>query len=759
MRDLIWNALIGLGYGGLYSMLGMSVVAAYQGSGVINFAQGGIGMYAMFNYNQLRSRGQIMLPWVNFLPGRHTPVRISISDGPLGFVPAILATVGVAALLGALVHLLVFRPLRSASPLGKVVASVGLLLYLQAIALLNFGTFGRGLPQLFNGTFSNFLGLGYNLQKQLLYSAVAAAVMAAVLWALFRFTQLGLITRAAAESDRGVVLLGYSPDTIAIASWILSSIAGAAAFFIVGPIAGGLSPVSYDVLIVPALGAALIGLLSNYWLTLAGGLGIGMIETLVGYFTGQHWLPLWLSNGDSISSVVSMLVIAFMLFVRGDSLPTRGAITERRLPTASRPVRVPVWVVVGSAAVLVYGAAFRGAWVVVLTTTMITAVLLLSFVVVSGYVGQVSFAQVSLAGVAGYLMVRLMSNGTTHGLTTYINGPELPVIVAVPLAVLAAVIVGVVVGLPAVRIRGANLAIITLAAAVTIVDLYFDNPSFTGEQGGAAAPIPTPKLFGLNLGVTGGGGLSDNYAFTVFVLVVLVGVAVMVSNLRRSATGRRFLAIRSNERAAAAVGIPVSRTKLLAFAVAAGIAGLGGCLIAFQQQSVFEYSFDPVTGLSLLAFAYLGGISSVNGALLGGFITTGGVFEYFVQSHFPNIVDYWVLFSGLGVILMAIGNPAGLAPEMQRMVRRLVRAVRTWRGPEWARAARRIIPAIAVGGVLGYLAWGRHPHTSAWPVIDGVVTALLLREIALRVWRQTAARQPDNAVRSGLMEQLPRQQV
>ena len=736
MTNLIWAALIGLGFGGLYSMLGMSVVVAYQGSGVINFAQGAIGMYSLFNYTQLRARGEIMLPWVNFLPGRHTPVRLTISDGPLGTVAAVLVTVVVAALLGTLVHLLVFRPLRNASPLGKVVASVGLLLYLQAIALLNFGTYPRGLAQLFHGKFDNFLGLGYNLPRQLLYSAVAAAVMALALWALYRFSRLGLVTRAAAESDRRVVLLGYSPDTIAVAAWIVSAIVGAAAFFIVGPLAGPLSPVSYDVLIVPALGAALVGLLSSYWLTLVGGLAIGMIQTLVGYFGTRHWLPPWLTSGDSLSSVVSLLVIATVLFARGNSLPTRGALTQRRLPKASRPVRVPLWVGVGAAAVLVYGAVLHGPWVVGLTTSMITAVLLLSFVVVTGYIGQISLAQVSLAGVAGYFVARLMSHGGTQGLTAFVSGPGLPMIVAVPIAALLAVVVGAVVGLPAVRIRGVHLAIITLAAAVTIEDLYFANPSFTGEQGGAAVPVPTPELFGLNLGVTSRGGLSDRYAFTVFVLIVLVGVAALVVNLRRSATGRRFLAIRANERAAASIGVDVTRSKLLAFAMAAGIAGLAGCLLGFQQRSVFEFSFDPLVGLSFVAFAYLGGISSVNGALLGGFITTGGVLEYFIQLHFPNIVNYWVLFSGLGLILMAIANPAGVAPALQDWLGRFASAMRTWRWPQWTRASRRLAPAILLGALVGYLAWERRHHVSGWPVVDGIVVALVVRALVLCAWQE-----------------------
>ncbi len=735
MRDLVWAALIGMGFGGLYSMLGMSVVAAYRGSGVINFAQGGMCMYTLFNYDELRARGSFTLPWVNFLPGRHTPVRIAIAGGPLGFVPALFATAGVAALIGLLAHLLVFRPLRSASPLGKIVGSVGLLLYLQAVALLNFGSFGRGIPQQFNGRFNDFLWLGYNLPRQQLYSAVAATVMAAALWSLYRFSRLGLITRASAESDRGAVLLGYSPDMVAAASWVVSAIAGAAAFFVAGPLAGPLSPVSYDVLIVPALGAALVGLLSSYWITLAGGMAIGMTETLVGYFGTEHWLPPWLSGGTALSSIVSMVFIAVVLFARGNSLPTRGAVAERRLPRASRPVRVRLWAVVGSAAVLVYGAVFHGPWVVVLTSSMITAVLLLSFVVLTGYIGQVSLAQLGLAGVSGYLMARLMGNGTTKGLFVYLHGPGLPMIVAVPLAVAAAVVVGIVVGLPAVRIRGVNLAIVTLAAAVTIGDVYFANPVLTSEQGGAATPVPVPELFGLNIGVASHTGLSDNYAFTVLVLVALLGAALLVVNIRRSSTGRRFLAVRANERAAASVGIDVTRSKLTAFALASGIAGLAGCLWAFQWQSVFGSGFDPVVGLSFVAFAYLGGISSVNGALLGGLITTGGLFEYYLQTRFAAVVDYWSLCSGLGLVLMAILNPGGTAPLLHNWLAATNRALRTWRVGEWARAARRVLPIAIAGALLGQLAWGHGRLGSPWPPVDGAALAL-----AARPWLLPAAR-------------------
>jgi branched-chain amino acid transport system permease protein len=734
--NLIFYALIGLGLGGLYAMSGMSLILSYQGAGVVNFAQGAMAMFVVFDFTQLRTAGQIYLPWINFLPDRHTPVLITVTHGPMAFVPAILVCVAMAVFLGLLVHLLVFRPLRYASSLGKVVASVGLLLYLQAVALTNFGQIARQLPTVLPaGAWTNFLGLGHPFPKENLWAGVCAVLMAGGLWALYRFTTLGISTRAAAENEKGSVLLGYSPDRLAAASWVISSLVGAAAGFLVGPIAGSLSPSAYDVFIVPTLGAALVGLLRSFPGALLGGLGLGVIESLCTYLASKPWFPAWLSGSDALASAIPLLVIAIVLFVRGDSLPTRGIVGERRLPPASRPVRVSLWVVVGAVVAIGYGALFNGPWVLALTTTLITSILMLSYVVITGYVGQISLAQLGLAGVAGFFMVKLMS-GNGNG-EFAVHGFGLPMILAVPIAMALAVVVGVVVGLPAVRIRGVQLAIITLAAGVTMVDLYFDSPGLTGVPLGAGAPVPKPEVFGLNLGVAGKSGLSDRLAFTIFVTVLLVVVAVIVSNLRNAATGRRFLAVRANERAAAAVGINVARNKLLAFGVAAAIAGLAGCLFSFQAQNISSANWDPLVGLTFLAFAYLGGISSVNGAIVGGFIATSGVWAYFLQVHFSNLTNYWTLFGGLGLILTAILNPLGIAPGVQLLLRPFFLALRHWRGPEWMRAARRLGPPVVIGAVLGYVFWDRRPTANAWPVVDGVVLALMIRAIALQAWWAT----------------------
>ena len=240
--------------------------------------------------------------------------------------------------------------------------------------------------------------------------------------------------------------------------------------------------------------------------------------------------------------------------------------------------------------------------------------------VLTGYVGQISLAQLALAGTAGFFMARLASNGSSS-----VDGLGLPVLLAVPLAMAAAVVVGLIVGLPALRIRGVQLAVVTIAAAVFLDGVYFTNPSLTGVSLSDGVPVPEPHLFGLDLGVRGSGGLSDAFAFSAFTIVVLTLAAVAVANLRRSSTGRRFLAVRANERAAAAVGIDVARTKLLAFGISAALAGLAGCMMSFQAMSISEANWVVLAGMSVLAFAYLGGISSVNGAIVGGMMSTAAV--------------------------------------------------------------------------------------------------------------------------------------
>lgn len=739
MNDVIFFALIGLATGALYAMLGSGLVCAFKGSGVINFAHGALAMYPAYTLTELQRNGDLYLPWFDVLPtDLNVPVRISLTSGPMPFTPALIVSLGTAALLGALVHFLVFRPLRHAPPLGKVVGSLGILLYLQGVALLNFGPNVRQPPAVLpSEPWPDFMWFDRPFPQVNVWLLGVAVVVGAALWYFYRSTRIGIATRAAAGNEKGAVLLGYSPERLALVNWMLSAVLAGLAGMLVSPVTG-LDPVRFTLFIVPALGAALLGRLTSIPIAVAAGLALGSIQSVVQNWATQDWFPAWARTGASMA--VPLIAIVVVLFARGNTIPIRGSVTERRLARSPQPVRIWQHALVWSAVVLLLSTGvsiggvtlvphLTGTWMLGLTTSMILAIVALSYVVLVGYVGQISLAQLALAGVAAFVTVRLMTDGSQGGL----SGAALPMIVAVPAGVAVAVVIGVLVGLPALRIRGVQLTVVTIAAVLMIEEFYFKNPELTGLTTGAGAPVPEPRIFGLDLGVVSDSGRSDSFAFTAFVLVVLVLCAVAVSNLRRGGTGRRFLAVRANERAAAAVGVDVTRTKLLAFAVASALAGIAGVMMGFQQQTISSANFALLLGLSTLAFAYLGGITSVNGAIVAGLIGTGGVATVFMRYHFEGIQNYITVFGGIGLIVTSIAHPGGIAPFIQPLVQALGRFVTHARGPEWRRATARVLPTVAIGGTVGWLLWARRDGYSWWMVILGIYLALLAHGLGYRI--------------------------
>ncbi len=215
---------------------------------------------------------------------------------------------------------------------------------------------------------------------------------------------------------------------------------------------------------------------------------------------------------------------------------------------------------------------FRGA----LTNSAIGVILCLSVVVVTGLVGQMSLAPMAFAGISAFLVAEL---ATDHG-----RPFPWPILAGA----LAATIVGVVVAVPALRIRGVNLAIVTLAFGLAMDRFVFDNPTVNG--GVAGATVERPHLIDQTRSAvfevgpfTIGDGKQPNPLTAVFCILVALVLCYAVVNLRRSTSGRQMLAVRANERAAAAAGVDVARTKTLAFAVSAFVAGLGGAVIAYRQ--------------------------------------------------------------------------------------------------------------------------------------------------------------------------------
>jgi branched-chain amino acid transport system permease protein len=199
----------------------------------------------------------------------------------------------------------------------------------------------------------------------------------------------------------------------------------------------------------------------------------------------------------------------------------------------------------------------------------------------------------------------------------------------------------------------------------------FNNYSLTPASGN---PIANPTFFGLNLGVREGSEIA-RLAFSLTVLVIAAIVVWAFIRIASGDTGRTFLAVRANERAAASVGINVRLTKLLGFGLSAFIAGVAGCLMGYSAGQLSAESFTVFVGLQVLAVAYLGGITSFGGAAIAGVIGPLGI-VYVVLHNVFDLGDYYALISGIALIITAIVNPIGIAGEANRISDR-IRAMRT----------------------------------------------------------------------------------
>ena len=648
IEQMLLFALLGLGIGALIAGIALGIVLFYRGSGVINLATGGIAMFAGYTYWSLRTG----------LFGPDIPT-----------VPALVITLAVIIALGVAMELLAFRPLQAASPLAKLAASLGVLLTLQAAMLLAFGDTPKPQPPVLpQGHTVNLLGGTVPLDRFLLAGIVIVA--AAALAALYRWSRFGLATRAASEDEVSAMLVGLSPSRLSMANTLLACIVAGG----LGVLAASITVLYWQTLplyIVPALAAALFARFTSFGIACAVGLALGMAQSVLLYYVApKTWYPT--DHGIALPGVWDLfvfVVIVIAMFWRGASLPGRGELIEKRLPFVPRPTRLGLNAAVGTAAcavaLIVLPWDFRQALIVSLLASLIC----LSYVVITGYVGQISVVQVALAGVAGYTVSHM---AVDFG----IEFPLAPII-----AVAVATILGLVVAVSALRVRGVSLAVVTLAAAVAIEKFGFANYKWGGGSG--ASPVPPPKLGDFSLGPDSSWrGLDGNLPSPVFgflLLAVIAALCLLIASVRRSSMGRQMLAVRSNERAAAAAGVNVTVVKLAAFGLSAFIAGVAGVMYSYEFGGVSAAKFGAFSALGLIAFAYVGGITMISGAFFAGLISTSGLVSYALDKWFGLSGNWALLFAGVALIVTLILNPEGVAGANYKKAQQ--RRARKARGP------------------------------------------------------------------------------
>jgi len=698
MTEHVRFLLLGLGNGAVFGALALALTLTYRSSGIINFATGSIALITAYVYSYLRSGELVML-----VPGLPDTVSVGVK---FSLWPALLVSVVLAALLGLVLHLLVFRPLRNAPPVAKAVAALGVSLVITALIAAKLGTTLVAAPPVFP---SHLWTAGpISISSDRVYFAATVLVLALALALVFQRTRFGLATRAAAETEKGAYLSGISPDRVAAGNWMISSAAAGLAGILIAPMVP-LIPISYTLFIVPALAAAVIGGFRNGVVAVIAGILIGALQSEAQFLqTSYHWLP---SSG--LPELVPLVLILLILVVRARPLPSRGAVIISHLGRAPRP-RHPLAASVAPTALALIGLFTLSSDLRLgLISTLLYAVIGLSVVVVTGYAGQVTFAQLPLAGVAAFLVPPLAHN-------LHIPFPFAPLVAA-----LGATVVGVVIGLPALRIRGLTLAVVTLALAFAVEALWFRNLDFVGSAG---LTVPTPKIFGWDLGV-GKGVDFPRSTFGVMALVVLVLTGLGVARLRTSRLGSRMLAVRANERSAAASGVDVVQVKITAFAIGAFIAGLGGALLAYEAGTVTFDPFTAILGLTFFGTVYLAGTTSVSGGLLAGVTAINGIL-YVLVGKVVSTGQWYEVVSAVLLVVTVIINPEGIVGPAHEFLERRRAATRRLAVGGGAVAAP--VHAAVDTAVTGEVSFGAASAPPAVGQIDGPADPLSVRGLTVR---------------------------
>jgi branched-chain amino acid transport system permease protein len=299
---------------------------------------------------------------------------------------------------------------------------------------------------------------------------------------------------------------------------------------------------------------------------------------------------------------------------------------------------------------------------------------LLSLVLLTGYVGQISLCQATFAGVGAYgagMMVATFH--ADYGL-------------AIVAGVFAAFVLGVLVGLPALRLHGITLAIVTLGIALVFDRYVFQDHLFEWFTGGSGGwHVAGARMFGLQMDST-----SHLMGAYIVLLALFLLIGLLMINLHDSGAGRRFRAIRDSELAAATMGVDLTRYKLLAFGMSAAIAGLGGAFYPLVAGTVSPQPFWVFTSLQFAAIAVLMGVRYVPAAALGGVFMSfvPDILTRYGHGTFLHRVSYDISYDwfsiALGVLLVAqmILLPDGVWGDLRH------RAVRTWTAVRSVRARR-----------------------------------------------------------------------
>lgn len=572
MDKFLTFTIVGLSLAAIYSVIASGLVLTYTTTGIFNFAHGAAGMLAAFTYWQLR------FDW-----GWPVPVCLVLILGVM------------APLFGVILEVVVMRGLRGTTDTVKLVVSISLLLFMIGLAQLLWPPgVSRPMSKFFASSAPINVGPTTITWHQAITIGVAIVAAIGLRLVLTRF-RFGIAMRAAVDDPALSALNGARPNRVSMLAWAIGTALAALGGILIAPNVTLDAP-SLSLLIISAYAAAIFGRLRSLPLTFVGAIVLGLTEGyLTGYLPQNQYLP-----GLRIASPALLLFIVLLVMpnprLRGRMTRSReffpmpsirgtmifGGIVILAAITMNATMSVPD--------LLVYGRLFP------------IAIIALSLIPLVGFAGQISLCQLSFAGIGGLVMAHLGRNGDPAALIW---------------AVLISAAVGALIALPALRLSGIYLALGT-AAFATILDRWiFTLPKFS-VFGWFDVDLFTQGSINVDPLHAFGTTFDDPGAQVIIGGITFALVAMVVVLIRRGRLGRRLIAMKDSEAACATLGMNLLGTKLLVFAISAGIAGLGGALYATQLTTIQATKFDLVSSLQVFALTVVGGIGAVGGALFAG---------------------------------------------------------------------------------------------------------------------------------------------
>ncbi len=600
MDKLIAYGLPGIFTGAAYAIAASGLVLTYTTTRVFNIAHGAFGMVMSFIF------------W-DFSQKQGLPIWLSL----------VLTLLVVAPITGVLVQRFITRGLADSPVSVTLVVTVGLFVGLIGLAQAIWKPEPRFVPPFFAEADPISIG-GTLVTYQQIITVLCSIGVAIGLYLLLNRTRIGTAMRASVDNPELLKLYGGKPDTVAALSWAIGISLAALAGILLVPIVG-LDYYQLTLLVINAYAAAMVGRLKSLPLTFAGAMALGLLDSLaLGYIPQDSFLA------DIRPVVPPLFLFAALVLLPQAQLrigQVKGIVsapvpTFRRMGISGAVFMLFVFIVVSG---------MSEANLLRVGTAATYAMVMLSLVLLTGYGGHVSLAQLTFAGVGALAYAKLDS----------------PTIFGLVVSALIAAAVGGLVALPVLRLTGLYLALSTLAFGVLMDKVVFQDERAFGF--GGALEAERLSIFGTTIGTT------QSYVMIMAFFFVLVSIGILM--IRRGVLGRLLVAMRDSPAACGTLGLDLRWARVGLFALSAGVAGLAGALFAGLRGTIGAADFQYFNSLPLLLLAVVFGITSVTGATLGGI---GLMLLPVLSGDNPTVGGLLFLIIGFGAVF-AGRDPNGLA--------------------------------------------------------------------------------------------------